>query len=34
MAVFTNIDIKKRREILKMTAATLAEKVGRDPNTI
>lgn len=34
MAVFTNIDIKKRRELLKMTAATLAEKIGRDPTTI
>lgn len=34
MAVFTNIDIKKRRELQKMTAATLAEMVGRDPTTI
>ena len=34
MAVFTNIDIKKRRELLKMTAATLAEQIGRDPTTI
>ncbi len=34
MAVFTNIDIKKRRELLKMTAATLAEMIGRDPTTI
>ena len=34
MAVFTNIDIKKRRELLKMTAATLAESIGRDPNTV
>ncbi len=34
MAVFTNIDIKKRREILKITAATLAEEIGRDPATI
>lgn len=34
MAVFTNIDIKKRRELLKMTAATLAETIGRDPTTI
>ena len=34
MAVFTNIDIKKRRELLKMTAATLAEIIGRDPTTI
>lgn len=34
MAVFTNIDIKRRRELLKMTAATLAEQIGRDPTTI
>ena len=34
MAVFTNIDIKKRRELQKMTAATLAEMIGRDPTTI
>lgn len=34
MAVFTNSDIKKRRELLKMTAATLAEMIGRDPTTI
>ena len=34
MAVFTNIDIKKRRKLLKMTAADLAEQVGRDPTTI
>lgn len=34
MAVFTNIDIKKRRELLKMTAASLAEMIGRDPTTI
>lgn len=34
MAVFTNIDIKKRRELLKMTAGTLAEQIGRDPTTI
>jgi transcriptional regulator with XRE-family HTH domain len=34
MAVFTNIDIKKRRELLKMTAATLGEAIGRDQNTI
>lgn len=34
MAVFTNIDIKKRRELLKMTAGTLAEMIGRDPTTI
>lgn len=34
MAVFTNIDIKKRRELLRMTAATLAELIGRDPTTI
>lgn len=34
MAVFTNIDIKKRRESVKMTAATLAEKIGRDPTTV
>lgn len=34
MAVFTNIDIRKRRELLKMTAATLAEEIGRDPTTV
>lgn len=34
MAVFTNIDIKRRRELLRMTAATLAEMIGRDPTTI
>ena len=34
MAVFTNSDIKKRRELLKMTAATLAEMIGRDPTTV
>ncbi len=34
MAVFTNIDIKRRRELLKMTAATLAEQIGRDPTTV
>lgn len=34
MAVFTNIDLKKKRELLKMTAADLAEKIGRDPTTI
>lgn len=34
MAVFTNIDIKKRRELLKITAATLGEEIGRDQNTI
>ncbi|MEG1515364.1 MAG: helix-turn-helix transcriptional regulator [Clostridia bacterium] len=34
MAVFTNSDIKKRRELLKMTAATLAEEIGRDPTTV
>lgn len=34
MAVFTNNDIKKRRELLKMTAATLAEMIGRDPTTV
>ncbi len=34
MAVFTNIDIKKRREIQRMTAATLGEEIGRDQNTI
>ena len=34
MAIFTNIDLKKRRELLKMTAADLAEQIGRDPTTI
>lgn len=34
MAVFTNLDLKKRRELLKMTAAELAEKIGRVPETI
>lgn len=34
MAVFTNIDLKKRRKLLKMTAAELAEQIGRDPTTI
>lgn len=34
MAVFTNIDIKKRRELLKMTAATLAEIIGCDTHTV
>ena len=34
MAVFTNIDIKMRRDLLKMTAGTLGELIGRDPTTI
>lgn len=34
MPVFTNIDLKKRRELQKMTAATLAEMIGREPTTI
>ena len=34
MAVFTNIDIKKRRELLKMTAGNLGEQIGREPGTI
>lgn len=34
MAVFAANDIKKRRELLKMSAADLAEKIGCDPTTI
>ena len=34
MASFTNIDIKKQRELRKMTAASLAEQISRDPTTI
>lgn len=34
MAIFTNIDLKRRRELQKMTAADLAERIGRDPTTI
>ncbi len=34
MAIFTNLDLKKRRELLKMTAADLAERIGREPTTI
>jgi transcriptional regulator with XRE-family HTH domain len=34
MACFSNTDMKKRRELLKMSAADLAEKIGCDPGTI
>ena len=34
MASFTNIDIRKMRDLQKMTAASLAERISRDPTTI
>ena len=34
MAAVTNIDIKRLRELRRMTAADLGEKIGRDPTTI
>jgi transcriptional regulator with XRE-family HTH domain len=34
MAAFSNSDLKKRRVLLKMSAADLAEQVGCDPTTI
>lgn len=34
MASFTNIDIRKMRDLRKMTAASLAEQISRDPTTI
>lgn len=34
MAAFSNSDLKKRRALLKMSAADLAEQIGCDPTTI
>ena len=34
MATFSNVDLKKLRELLKMSAADLAERIGCDPSTI